>query len=253
MTLKHVFHSTAGILTGRWRPLAVKPDEVPVLKTGLNQLDRAMGIGGLPQGHITELIGADTGGVFSLAAKIAARLQRKQLPVTILDLVGHLELAHAARCGLAAPELFSYLPKTAFELISLAEKAARQPGLILLNFGFVPDSLGSGSASSLAILLHRLHLLATTSASAFLCLTHPEEGDPFIHTNYPPGFPLPEIAAVRLWVQDEGWLRKGAQISGYRGNITVIKNSLGVSGQGANVRIPFIDPEIVRLSDELGF
>ncbi len=57
----------------------------------------------------------------------------------------------------------------------------------------------------------------------------------------------------RLWVQDEGWIRKGGEISGYRGNITVIKNNLGANGKGTNIRIPFIDPEMMRLSDELGF
>jgi recombination protein RecA len=257
MALKHAFHSAAGILTGHWRRSlklrASSPDEVPALKTGFSQLDRAIGVGGLPQGRITELIGPNTGGALSVAAKIAAKFQRKQLPVTILDIAGHFELAHVVRCGLVAPELFSYRPQTAFELISLAEEAARQPGLLLLNFGFIPETLGSASAPSLKALLQRLRRIVITSESAFLCLTHPEDMNPFIHTNYLPAFPLNEVADVRLWVQDEGWIGKGEQIGGYRGNITVIKNNLAASGKGANIRIPFVDPEMVRLSDELGF
>jgi hypothetical protein len=86
-----------------------------------------------------------------------------------------------------------------------------------------------------------------------LYLTTPEEVDPFIHTNYPPGFPLSEVADIRLWVQDEGWIKRKQQISGYRGNVTVIKNRLAPRGKGANLRIPFVDPGMVLLTEEFGF
>jgi hypothetical protein len=213
-----------------------------------------LGIGGLPQGCITELIGPEMQGSLSIAAKIAAKFQRKQAPVTIIDMAGSFDLAHATRCGLIAPELLTFRPHNAYELVSQMERAVRQGGFVLLNLGFVPDTFGrSAPAASLASLLYRLRQIIRSTESVFLCLTVPQEIDPFIHTNYLPGFPLNEVAEVRLWVQDEGWIKRNGQIGGYRGNVTVIKNTLGPSGKGANLRVPFVDPEMERLAEELGF
>src|SRR5512137_719572 len=95
--VKHVVEQVARILAGRpqpytlptrldYRPAALKG---PVLSTGLRPLDKTLGIGGLPGGHITELIGPAASplsdGVICLAAKIGAKIQRQQLPVTIID------------------------------------------------------------------------------------------------------------------------------------------------------------------------
>jgi len=260
MALKRVFHSAAGLITGRWRQsnryigrsehLLV---DVTTAKSGFVQLDRAIGIGGLPQGRLIELIGPDTGGGLSIVAKIAAKFQRRQRPVAILDAIGQFELAHAVRCGLVAPELLLRVPQNALELVYLTETAARQRGLIIIYLGFIPRTFASVPEEALASLLKRLSWITSHSEAVFLYVTLLEDVDPFIHTNYLPGFPLNDVADIRLWVQDEGWIRKEEQIGGYRGNITVVKNTLAASGKGANIRIPFVDLEITRLADELGF
>jgi hypothetical protein len=256
MILKQVFHSAADVLTGRWRATNrayIMSGNVSALKTGFAQLDRAIGTGGLPQGHLTELIGPDTGGSVSVMAKIAAKFQRKQLPVLILDLAQQLADDHLIKCGLIAPELLCQTPSDIFAMITSLEKASRQPGLVVLYFGFVPHTLGAIPGATLKMLLSRLRRLVNRSEAVFLAVTHTEDVNPLIYTNYLPTFPLNEVADVRLWVQDEGWIKKGADIGGYRGAITVIKNKLAPSGKGANIRIPFVDPILARLEDELGF
>ena len=76
MALKRVFHHATGLLVGRWRQVlaapASSPVEAPVLKTGFSQLDRALGVGGLPQGCLTEMSSGDGKGALSVAARIAA-------------------------------------------------------------------------------------------------------------------------------------------------------------------------------------
>ena len=257
MTLKQVFHSAADILAGRWRTSAAQTNfiqgNVSALKTGFTQLDRAMGVGGLPQGYLTELIGPDTSGAISVMAKIAAKFQRKQLPVLILDVAQSLSEDHLIKCGLIAPELLCQTPPDIFAMITSLEKASRQPGVVVLNFGFVPHTFGAVPAATLKMLLNRLRRLVSGSAAAFLCITHTKDANPLTYTNYLPAFPINEVADVRLWVQDEGWIKKGGEIGGYRGTVTVIKNNLAPSGKGANIRIPFVDPLLMRLEDELGF
>jgi hypothetical protein len=260
MALKRVFQNAAGVLSGRWwesgwlRGRRGVPDgELVVVKSGLAQLDRAMGTGGLPQGHITELIGPDTGGSLSVMAKIAAKCQRKQLAVTIFDVAGQVDFEHLIRCGLVAPDLLCICPNNALDLVHQLQLAAKEEGLVVLNLGFIPATFDAIPAAALRNLMGRLRQIVRAAAATFLCVTTPEEINPLIHTNYLPEFPLNEVAAIRLWVQDEGWIRKNGDVGGYRGNITVIKNLLAESGKGANVRVPFINPEIGRLSEELGF
>ncbi|MEM7031121.1 MAG: hypothetical protein AAF629_16280 [Chloroflexota bacterium] len=260
--IRQVFHSATDILIGR-RRLPDRYTELyqpPVtaltaktIKSGFTQLDKAIGIGGLPQRSLIEIIGPKPGGILSIASKIGAKFQRKQLPVSIIDAVGTVELAHAVRCGLVAPELLLRLPQNALELIHLVQAASKEDGLVIVYLGFIPETFAGVPAENIASLFKRLHWLTNHSESVFLFITLLEHADPFIHTNYVPGFQLNDAANVRIWVQDEGWIRKHDQINGYRGNITVIKNDYAMSGKGANIRIPFVDPEIMRLSDELGF
>lgn len=257
--IRQVFHSATDILTGWRRPnpyaeaIAPAPGKVSALKSGFTQLDKAIGVGGLPQSAIIELIGPESTGILSIAAKIGAKFQRKQLPVNIIDAVGTFEMVHAVRCGLVAPELLLRSPQNALQMIQLIQAASSQKGLVIVYLGFVPDLFYGVPLESIMSLMKRLRWLAARSEAVFLYVTLLEDMDPFIHTNYTPGFELNEAAQVRIWVQDEGWMRKADQISGYRGNITVIKNSFAASGKGANIRIPFVDPEMLRLSDELGF
>jgi len=255
MALKQVFHSAAEALTG-WRigqHARGAAKNVPVLKSGLPQLDRATELNGLPAGRLIELISPDTGGGLSVLAKIAAKFQRQQMPVLILDLTGQFEAEHAIRCGLVAPELLCHRPDNVLALINRLESSARQVGLIGINYGFIPTTLGAVPAPSLQALLQRLVRIISHSEAVFLAITNLEDSNPLIHTNYLPPFPLYERADLRLWLQDVGWIKRKGEVVGYRGNITVIKNRLGGSGKGADIRIPFVNPELVALAEALDF
>ena len=66
----------------------------PSLSTGLPTLDRVLRIGGLPLGHISELIGQPTSGKRTLALHILAQSQRRY-PCLYLDLTRTLDPAYA--------------------------------------------------------------------------------------------------------------------------------------------------------------
>ncbi|MFQ5577858.1 MAG: hypothetical protein ACE5G8_12820 [Anaerolineae bacterium] len=260
MALKRVFDSAAGIVMGRRWPAAGPaerpppfPGEAPALGSGFRQLDRATGIKGLPVGRMTELAGAGFRGPASIAAAVAARLQRRQLPVTIIDMAGSFEPLYAVRCGLVAPQLLRHVPANVLRMLNLMEQAARQQGLVIINLGIVPLTLGGAAPARLASLLNRCRKICAASEAVFLYLTTAQTADPFSRANYPPGFPLSEAADIRLWVQDEGWIMHRGQVNGYKGSVTVIKNRLAAGGRGANMRIPFVEPGMARLAEELGF
>ncbi len=218
-----------------------EPAEITTLSTGCRPVDKALGIGGLPCGKLTELMGpldsAIGSGATCIAAYIASKVQRQQELVTIIDMDHSFDPWQAERCGLMAPHLFLVRPDTVFSAITTFERAAQNATLVIVMMGVVTDLLYEVDPDLLKTLLRRLRNIITRSTSVFLFLTTPHENDPFSPTNYPPGFPLAEFADVRLWVQDETWTQKDGLTQAYKANLTVIKNELAMPGLGATIRV----------------
>src|SRR5262245_52564138 len=121
------------------------PVDVPALATGFRPLDKALGIGGLPHGHVTELLepGVNTisNGAITIAARIAAKVQRQQQVATIIDINHSFDSWHAEQCGLIAPNLLITRPDTVLAMLNAIEKAARNAVLVVVVMGVVPKLL----------------------------------------------------------------------------------------------------------------
>ena len=253
--VKRVFESVAGILINPFSrfhlPMANTPTTIPndlvTMTTGFRTLDNALGIGGLPYGRVTELMGPGgsqaSSGAINIAARIAAKVQRKQQIVSIIDLSRNFDPWQAERCGLIAPHLLLYQPESIFEALTALEMAAQHEGLMIVIFGQTTNLLSQASPQLRKALLGRLRCIVKPAPSVFLFLTTAETTNPFSPHNYPAGFPLTELADLRLWVQDENWTHQAGQATSYKANITVIKNNLALAGRGADIRIKFTTPD----------
>ena len=138
--LKRIIQSVAGIFAEP--SAAVRPaiptrldyqapvEEIIALPTSFRPLDKALGIGGLPHGKITELVGPGitpaSGGTTCIAARIAAKVQRQQDIVTIIDMNHSVDPWQVERCGLIAPHLLLTRPDTIYDVITTLERAAPQ-------------------------------------------------------------------------------------------------------------------------------
>ena len=251
--VKRIIQSVAGVLAEPApRPaiptqLAYRaPADILTIPTGLRPVDRALGIGGLPCGKITELMGsgasATGGGTTCITAKIAARLQRQQEIVTIIDMNHSFDPWQAQRCGLIAPHLLLARPDTLLAALTTLENAARNTKLVIVVMGFVTGLLEHVGPESLMTLLRRLEKIVKQSGTAFIFVTTPQQKDPFSPSNYPGGFPLADLAEIRLWVQDENWSYDAGLVTAYKASLTVVKNELATAGKGATVRIKLASP-----------
>ncbi len=245
-----VFENMTGLLTGTLGRTPAQTQsrkkmsaDIKTVATGFGALDKAIGLKGLPRGALTELIAMgnrpDSSGASCLAARMAVRAQRQQQVVTIIDLPHHFDTWLAERCGLAAPELLLVQPETIFEALTTLEKAAQQNGLVIVLTGQTSHLLNHVQPNLLAMLLRRLRRIIQASDSAFLFVTTPLENDPFAPENYPPGFTLPNLAEIRLWIQSENWNYKGSLAVGYKATLAVVKNDLAEVGSGAELRVKF--------------
>jgi recombination protein RecA len=223
------------------RPAYRTPANITTMSTGLPPLDKALGVGGLPYGQIVELIGSavtpNSGGAISIATRIAAKAQRQQQVVTIIDMSHTFDSWQAERCGLIAPHLLLARPDTIFEALTSLENAARHADLVIVNMGLVAELLRQVEPGLLLNLLRRLRSIVKKAETAFLFVTAPYDNDPFNPANYPDGFPLAELAQIRLWVQEENWSHKNGLATAYKANLAVIKNELATPGKGAALRI----------------
>ncbi|MEW5959920.1 MAG: hypothetical protein AB1801_19535 [Chloroflexota bacterium] len=247
--VKKVIENVAGIFLNRFNRPGIPatlnyhpPVEVASLSTGLRPLDKALEIGGLPYQQITELISpsATMGGATAIAARIAARAQRKQQMVSIIDMNHTFDPWLAERAGLIAPHLLLARPGTVFEALTTLERAARhEEGLIIVVLGMVTELFNQADVALLTQLLSRVRTIVKQSDRVFLFMTAALQNDPFNLANYPAGFPLAELADIRLWIQDECWSHKDGLATAYKANVTVIKNRLAMAGKGASLNLKF--------------
>ena len=213
---------------------------VPCLSTGLAALDHILAIGGLPLGHISELIGQPTSGKRTLALHILAHAQGRQ-PCLYIDLARTFDPGYAAACRVDLARLAIAAPPSPGQALDLACDLAAGGRFGLLIFDSTDELLGEAlPASAAAAALRRLRQALLDQPTALLFLTTPRAGavdSP--DDNYPAGFALPQAAAVRLTLQRERWQRDGQRIAGYSARVAVLRNRWAAPGQETTIRVTF--------------
>lgn len=225
----------------RWGPNAVRrlgqadqAAEIPHIPTGFPALDRALTIGGLPRGKVSELLGLATSGKTTLALKFLSQAQADGGQVGYVDQARSFDPDYAHRCGMDLSRLLVGSPLDLREALAMAESLVRSGGLSALVF----DALGflwtdPNTARYLAAFLDRLAAPLSRSGTILL----------FLHASSTPESPalsaLAHYATVRLQVTRERWLRRHGDIQGYKARVKVLKNRLGPAGRVASVVIEF--------------
>lgn len=103
-------------------------DEVPkvsVISTGAMTLDKALGVGGLPRGRITEIYGTEAVGKTTLALTIIMNIQKQGGTAAIIDVEHALDLTYAKALGVEIDKLLISQPDTGEQALEIAEKLVR--------------------------------------------------------------------------------------------------------------------------------
>jgi recombination protein RecA len=223
---------------------------VPHIPTGFPPLDQALGIGGLPKGKISELVGPATSGKTTLALKFLAQAQAGGGQVGYIDQARYFDPDYAHRCDLDLSRLLVGRPYDLREALAMTESLVRSGSLSALVFD-APDFLGADSeaASHLTAFLDRLPGPLARSGMAFLFLHESPTGrsaalrqalrraqdkaqDMALSA-------LAHYATVRLQVVRERWLRRHGDIRGYKARVEVLKNRMGPAGRAVTIAIEF--------------
>ena len=214
--------------------------EVPHIPTGFPDLDKALGIGGIPRGRFTEILGAPTSGMATLTLKLIAKAQEDRDTAAYVDLSYTFDPDYAVRCGVSLERLLLIRPHGGREALEIAVSLIAGGGIGVLVFDSVSHLLGETHGPQLmSAALRQLVGVLAESPCALVFLTPLYFGDATSKDNYPSGFALPHYAAVRLLIEKERWIKRRRDVRGYRAKLTVIKNKLAPGGKSATIEITF--------------
>jgi recombination protein RecA len=211
---------------------------VPHIPTGFPALDEALGIGGLPTGRISEIIGAPTSGMATIALKCIAEAQAQGEPAVYLDPGRTFDPDYAARCGLDLGRMVLVRPYDARQGLAILQDFAAGGGISTLVYDAAGALLADPKmVQPFSAALGRIIAPLSQSRCALLFLVSLPAGQAPSMAHYPAGSTLPNHAAVRLFIRREQWLYKEQDIRGYQAQVEVIKNKLAAAGKRAPVAL----------------
>ena len=200
------------------------------MPTGSRALDHALGIGGLPRGHLIEMSGPQHSGKTTLALHIIAESQKRGGTCVFVNTEQALDPAYARRVGVDVENLLVSQPddgEQGFEIIEqLVESHAVRCIVVDSLAALLPEAeveRGVGDKYReervLSQALRRLGQSTSKSNCLLVCLHH--NG---VHNNG--GAVLRLRSAVRLAFRRAQTLRGETHDVGYRVRVKVVKNQV---------------------------
>jgi recombination protein RecA len=214
--------------------------EVSHIASGYRQLDSALGIGGIPRGRISELIGAPTSGKTTVALKIMVQAQALGGMAVYIDLERNFDPAYARHCGVLLERLALVHPFSAGQALDMLPDFAYNGGFDLLICDLPAkvqeeEQIGRKLSSTLGRLLAPLSKGSITLLFLTTLAAHGDPNEePFV---YPRQAVLPHFATLRLLFQKERWLYRQRDVHGFEARVTVVKNKLSAAGKQARIAI----------------
>ena len=207
----------------------------PVLPTGYPALDAALGIGGLPRGRVSELIGYGSAGQMAVAARMLALVQQAGEEAVYVDAMRAVDLDALARGGVRFDALTILRPHTPRQALEALRVLVEGGGAGAILFDRVNALLSEPDAPDLlAETIRGLNMALSRSLCALVFLTEAQGA-------YPAGMTLPHYASIRLVFEHQAWRIRGRHVAGYTARVTVVKNKLAAPGGSAR-----IDAEVGR-------
>lgn len=107
-------------------------EPVDVISTGNIQIDRILGVGGIPRGRITEIFGPEAGGKTTLALQLVAKAQQAGGLAAYIDAEHALDPGYAKALGVDTSKLLISQPSCGEEALEIAETLVRSGAITIV-------------------------------------------------------------------------------------------------------------------------
>jgi recombination protein RecA len=218
--------------------------DCPAISTRCLSLDLALGVGGVPQGRITEIFGPESSGKTTLALTVVAEAQARGGRAAFLDVEHAVDLKYAKAIGVDLKTLLFAQPDSGEQALSIAEKLilSRKVMIVVVDSvaalvteaelaGELTDHNIAPQARLMSTSLRRLKGYVNRSETAMVFINQIREKTGVIFGNpevQPGGRALKFYASIRMDIRRSNAI-KGKVDGGLVGNDTkvrVVKNKV---------------------------
>ncbi len=216
---------------------------VPVISTGSLMLDyRALGIGGIPRGRVTEIYGAESSGKTTLSLHCIASAQAVGGMAAFIDAEHALDVNYAKKLGVDIDNLLVSQPDSGEQALDIAETLVRSNAVDIIVVdsvaalvpraeieGDMGDSHMGLQARLMSQALRKLSgaISKTNTTCLFINQTRMKigvvYGNPETTTG---GNALKFYSSVRMQVRNAGPIKDGTNVIGNRTKVKVVKNKM---------------------------
>ena len=98
---------------------------VEAIPSGALSLDRALGVGGIPRGRMTEIFGPESSGKTTLGQHIIAEAQKQGGTAAYIDVEHCFDPTYAGHCGINIDDLLVSQPDTGEQALEITEALVR--------------------------------------------------------------------------------------------------------------------------------
>ncbi len=215
---------------------------IDVISTGALSLDLALGVGGLPRGRVVEIYGPESSGKSTLAMHVVAEAQRNGGICAYIDAEHAMDPIYAKAIGVDIDQLLISQPDTGEQALEIADMLVRSGAIDVLVIdsvaaltpraeieGEMGDTHVGLQARLMSQALRKLtgNLNKTNTIAIFINQLREKIGVMFGSPETTPGGrALKFYSSVRLDIRRIESIKDGAEVTGSRTRVKVVKNKV---------------------------